>query len=513
MGSWPLRVVHGDNFRGKLVASSRISKDTIFFDFSNLPVLFSPNYKTIQIDVNSHVEESETLRFMNHSCDPNTNVDTQRGVCIAARDIEEGEEVTFFYPSTEWSMAQVFECACGSPNCIGTVSGASALSPEVLKRYFINPHILRMLDMPQAFPDENRASEIPAPSQPVGRQSSAASVDRMFSLCILQPSPEGDSAFAPYDPMYVAEPYFRGYRWEMHHLAKSDIPGKLDLLIDSSYDLFVNLCDGAADENIPGIDVLLHLEKRGTPFTGARPAFYASSRQEMKNACLRLGLRTPAYRFVSDPEEIAPVVRDLAFPLIVKHHNSYASVGLTRDSRVSDPEQLRRQLRVMIEAFGTALVEEFIEGREFSVLVAENPDDALIPLAYTPVEFHFAAGETFKHFEAKFVEYRQTAVVRCMEATLSLRLKRMAADLFVGMNGSGYGRCDIRMNTEGELFMLEINPNCGVFYPPGTPGCADIILAGEEGGHAGFVDAIVRSGLKRGRQVPAAPHQTYRGRL
>jgi len=50
------------------------------------------------------------------------------------------------------------------------------------------------------------------------------------------------------------------------------------------------------------------------------------------------------------------------------------------------------------------------------------------------------------------------------------------------------------------LFMLEINPNCEVFYPPGDEGCADFILLNDPAGHQGFVDAILASAFNRARR-------------
>ena len=45
------------------------------------------------------------------------------------------------------------------------------------------------------------------------------------------------------------------------------------------------------------------------------------------------------------------------------------------------------------------------------------------------------------------------------------------------LGGSGYGRCDLRVDDQGQVYLLEINPNCGVFYPDGQFGSANIILA------------------------------------
>lgn len=71
---------------------------------------------------------------------------------VAERDIAEGDELNFFYPSTEWEMAQPFECWCGSSKCLKKVKGAKFMSKEDLKKHgFINDHILLMLDEQDTF--------------------------------------------------------------------------------------------------------------------------------------------------------------------------------------------------------------------------------------------------------------------------------------------------------------------------------------------------------------------------
>lgn len=59
----------------------------------------------------------------------------------AAPDLAAGEELTFFYPSTEWEMDRPFICLCGSPSCVRLVAGAKHLAVETLGRYYINQHI------------------------------------------------------------------------------------------------------------------------------------------------------------------------------------------------------------------------------------------------------------------------------------------------------------------------------------------------------------------------------------
>ncbi|MEZ4832731.1 MAG: hypothetical protein R2873_12165 [Caldilineaceae bacterium] len=108
--------------------------------------------------------------------------------------------------------------------------------------------------------------------------------------------------------------------------------------------------------------------------------------------------------------------------------------------------------------------------------MAENVEDPMNPFAYQPVEFHFPPGETFKHFEMKWIDFRNMSGVAVTDPDISRRLQEMTRRLFVGLKGTGYGRCDIRMDADGELYLLEINPNCGMFYPPEDPGSADLCL-------------------------------------
>jgi hypothetical protein len=102
--------------------------------------------RTIQVDPTTHVEDESGLAFLRHSCEPNVVVDTSTLFMVfALRDIAEGEELTCFYPSTEWDMIRPFVCGCGAPQCVRFVAGARYLSADVLGRYFVNAHIRRLL--------------------------------------------------------------------------------------------------------------------------------------------------------------------------------------------------------------------------------------------------------------------------------------------------------------------------------------------------------------------------------
>ena len=317
-----------------------------------------------------------------------------------------------------------------------------------------------------------------------------------MKICLLtdqdlsQPLEEGDF---PCDP----RPFLPEAEWELGVLeAGRSIRQVLDLA-EKDFDLFFNLCDAAWDESRPGIEVVQALERLNVPFTGATSQFFEPSRKAMKRVCHAWGIDTPGYVLASSDRDVERALDTLRFPLIVKHPSSYSSLGLTKDSRVTDAEGLRREAALMLKKYHGALIEEFIDGGEATVLVAENPDDLRDPVAYIPVAYRFPPGETFKHYDLKWTDYHGLIAEPVEDLVLDQRLRRASTDFFVGLRGTGYGRCDLRVDADGRPWMLEINPNPGVFYPIEDPGSADLILMNSPGGHRAFAQQVVKAAFAR----------------
>lgn len=300
----------------------------------------------------------------------------------------------------------------------------------------------------------------------------------------------------PCDP----RPFLPEAYWHVETLRGETSVAQVNRVVDEGYDLFFNLCDGAADQDTPGIEVVKTLEARGVPFTGATSEFYEPSREQMKQACRREGIPTPDYVIVENEADIERAAEALRFPLFVKHYSSYASVDLSRSSRVQTPAGLRRQARKIMSRHGAALVEEYVAGIECTVLVAENPADFLRPTTYVPMQYRFPEGESFKHSDLKWVDYEQLTCFPVADARLATRLREVSARFFLALKGASFGRCDLRVDEEGTPYMLEINPNCGVYYPPKDAGSADLCLMADPAGHAGFTRQLVAAALHRHRQ-------------
>ncbi len=311
-------------------------------------------------------------------------------------------------------------------------------------------------------------------------------------ICVLASIPDEN------DPPYDPSPHMRGYKWKQHLVHPKNVEKQIRTLMDEGIDVFINLCDGTPDDPLSGIGLVKIMEKLGAAFTGADASFFDPTRQEMKAAARKAGVPAPASAFVDSIHDAERVARRLHFPLLVKPPHGYASVGITRASRVENVDQLKAQLEAELKEFDRALVEEFIEGREFTCLVAENPDDPEHPISFKPVEFIFPEGESFKHYDMKWVDYEKMSVAPVNERRIERTLREQTVRVFKTMSGNGYARCDYRMDASGTIYMLEINPNCGIFYHPSEPGSADFSLLNDSAfNHSKFLKLIIHSALKR----------------
>lgn len=128
---------------GKAVhAAINLPHHHILCDFKAKETSNMPCYLSLQINEDQHIMlDPEWLQYINHSCAPNVYFDTNAIHLVTLRPIKAGEELTFFYPSTEWSMAQGFKCLCGHENCLQEIKGAKFLSNEILSNYRLSEHI------------------------------------------------------------------------------------------------------------------------------------------------------------------------------------------------------------------------------------------------------------------------------------------------------------------------------------------------------------------------------------
>lgn len=135
-----------DSSAKSLHSTRKFSPDDIITEIKITKYVDKPSYLSVQVEEGKHIMlKPEYLQYINHSCDPNVFFDTKNMEIICLKIIEIEDAMTFFYPSTEWSMTQPFDCLCGTTKCPQKIQGAAYLSPDISKIYNLNEHIINKI--------------------------------------------------------------------------------------------------------------------------------------------------------------------------------------------------------------------------------------------------------------------------------------------------------------------------------------------------------------------------------
>jgi len=322
-----------------------------------------------------------------------------------------------------------------------------------------------------------------------------------WKVCVLQPDYSTSAVdYQHYDPRRDLGALLPGHQVDHVFLNKLTTHRQLRQLATRGYDIFINLCEGYLDWEIPSVDVIEALERLSLPYTGPTAVLYDPSKPLMKYVAHTAGVRTPAHAVISRTGDLAGAVAGLRYPLFVKPSHAGDSLGVHEHSLVRDPVGLPGAVEAVVAEFGEALVEEYVDGREFTVLVLGAVEGNGRPTALTPVEYRFAPGPQFKTYAHKTSALHPGANVAVEDGELAARLREAATRIFAAFGGVGYARLDFRLDAAGDLHFLEINFTCSVFYRDGYEGSADFILALDGLGQAGFARHIIAEGIARHRR-------------
>lgn len=318
-----------------------------------------------------------------------------------------------------------------------------------------------------------------------------------MKVCVLQPDYSTTQVdYQQYDPPRNLQPLLP--EAEVHHvfLNKLTTYRQLQELQHKGYDIFVNLCEGYLEWEVPSIDVIYTLDLLNLPYTGPTTLLYDPPKELMKYVAYCENINTPAYVLIEAETDLTTAVAPLQFPLFVKPAKAGDSLGVDAQSLVFTPQQLQDKVNNTIGTYPQLLAEEYIAGREFTVLIAANADGSTAT-TFTPVEYIFPEGFAFKTYALKTSELHPKANIPCTDPVIEQQLREAAQKIFKGFQGAGYARLDFRLNEKGELFFLEINFTCSVFYSDGYEGSADFILQYDGIGQQGFLRHMMAEGLAR----------------
>lgn len=318
-----------------------------------------------------------------------------------------------------------------------------------------------------------------------------------MKVCVLQPdyTPSGVD-YQYYDPERDLASLIPEHEVHNVKLNKLTTFKQLKELGKQGFDIFVNLCEGYPEWEVPGVDVCFCLESLNLPFTGPSAKLYDVPKELMKYVAYCEGVTTPGFILVNEMKDLKEALKNLKFPMFVKPAHAGDSLGVDEHSLVHNKEELEEKVRRIIKEYAPLLVEEYIAGREFTTLVAGNPDGHSCSV-YRPVEYIFPEGKEFKTYSLKTSELHPDCNVPCTDEVIDKKIRQVAEKMFKAVSAVGYGRLDFRVNDRKEVYFLEMNLTCSVFYKDGYEGSADFVLKYDGIGQAGFLRHIIAEGVAR----------------
>jgi D-alanine-D-alanine ligase len=264
-------------------------------------------------------------------------------------------------------------------------------------------------------------------------------------------------------------------------------------------DLIFNLCEGFQGKTHHEMFVAGIWELLGIPYTGNSPLTLGLAQDKVlaKRLFQANAIPTPAFQ-VYDKR---PEATNLNYPLIAKPSREDASLGIMHhDSIINDFKDLQAKVNTLLAKYKQPiLVEEFIQGREFNISILGNNPPKVLPIS----EINFTELDKntphITSYEAKWLPnhplYEKTPAV-CpakVDVDLKQRLEEMALKVYQTLMGRDYGRVDTRVDAEGNIFVLEYNPN------PDISPDAGYVKALRAGGimFKDFVELIINQAINR----------------
>jgi len=227
-----------------------------------------------------------------------------------------------------------------------------------------------------------------------------------------------------------------------------------------------NLMEAFDDVVVFDQNVVSYLELLKVPYTGCNPRGLTLSRDKGLAKKLMAYHRIPVPDFLVVPlGNKVKLPKRLHFPLIVKSLTYESSTGISQASVVENDEQLNKRVQFIHDTIMTpAIVEEFIDGRELYVGVMGN--DRLQTFPVWEMSFSKMPENNWKIATERVkwsVKYQKKhgidTAVAALPDDMSSKVQHLAKRVYRALDLSGYARIDLRMKANGELSVIEANPN------------------------------------------------------
>lgn len=240
--------------------------------------------------------------------------------------------------------------------------------------------------------------------------------------------------------------------------------------------------------------VVSWLELMKMPYTGCNPRglLLAGDKALSKKVLTYHRIKTPRFAVFPRGRKLRALPPKLRYPLFVKSKSEHASTGIAQASIVRDEEALRERVEFVHRNVGTAAIaEEYIEGREITIGVLGNSRLKVFPVWEMFFDSLPDSAPKIATSRVKWDRaYQKKIGLRTGPAAdlpdgLADRIAHRAKRIFRALDLSGYARIDMRLDADGEVWVLEANPNPDLCFGE------DFAESGERTG-LGYEDLIQR---------------------
>ncbi len=233
-------------------------------------------------------------------------------------------------------------------------------------------------------------------------------------------------------------------------------------------DLVFNRSEGIRGESreshVPAV-----LEMLGVPYVGANVLTTAVCLNKgwTKKILAYHGIPTPDFHICTTLEEALDI--SLKYPFILKPNEEGSSIGINEDNVVHNKEQLAEKLKQMLDEYEQGiLLEQFIQGREFSVGVLGKTDGGFEVFPVLEVDFstlpHEVGGVFGQRAKTIYEELDHYICPAKISEVIRAELERITIDICKHLMVPDFARVDYRMDEDGNLYFLEINPLPGMDF-------------------------------------------------
>lgn len=255
----------------------------------------------------------------------------------------------------------------------------------------------------------------------------------------------------------------RGYRTTMFDFNHPE--RTLSKLRSKDIDLMLNVTHGINNNELLKPQAAALLEAMNIPFTGTDSLNIALARDKIRAKKLFTyhDIPTPGWDYAYTVND--SIDKNLSYPLIVKPADTDHSFGISNASVVTNKKELHKQLAYVIEKLGhPALVEEYIDGEEYSVSILGSDYNDLKVLPLARADFKIKKGdwkictEKLKGGKPNAANF-STKPLKKINPKLEALISEIAIDTYKIMKCRDFGRVELRVDKDGNPYVLELNSN------------------------------------------------------